>query len=97
MPQNTALNATFVQPAQKKQDVEPNDGEGGEVGSEAAKDSEIESSSEAEATSSEYSGESGAEPEQGAAGVPEVPALAPVQVVVKGKQGPAAAGVETRR
>ena len=81
----------------KDVDVEPDDGEGGEVGGKAAKDSEIESSSEAEATSSEYSGESGAESEQGAAGVPGVPALVPAQVVVKGEQGPAAAGVETRR
>ena len=78
----------------KDVDVEPDDGEGEEVGGEAAKDGEIESSSEAEATGSEYSGESGAESEQGAAGVP---ALVPSQVIVKEKQGSAAAATKARR
>ena len=78
-------------------DVEPDADEDGGVRGEVAEVGEIESSSEAEATDSEYSGESEAESEQGAAGVPGGQALVPSQVVVKGEQGPAAAGVETRR
>ena len=69
-------------------------GEDGGVEGEAAEGGEIESSSEAEATGSECSGESEAESEQGPAGVP---ALVPSQVIVKGEQGSAAAGVKERR
>ena len=78
----------------KDVDVEPEDEEDGGVETKAAWGGEIESSSEAEATDLEYSGESGAESGQEAAGVP---ALVPSQVIVKEKQGSAAAATKARR
>ena len=78
----------------KDVDVEPESDEDRGVEVEATEGGEIESSSEAEATGSECSGESEAESEKEPAGVP---ALVPSQVVVKGEQSAAAAATKTRR
>ena len=91
---NIALGNSTKSRRTKDVDVEPEDEEDGGMEAKAAGGGEIESSSEAEATDSEYSGESGAESEQGAAGVP---ALVPSQVIVKEKQGSAAAAMKARR
>ena len=91
---NIALGNSTKSRRTKDVDVEPEDEEDGGMEAKAAGGGEIESSSEAEVTDSEYSGESGAESEQGAAGVP---ALVPSQVIVKEKQGSAAAATKARR
>ena len=74
--------------------IEREEDEGEEAAVKAAEGGEVESSSEAEATGSEYSGKSDAEPEQEQA---RMLGLVPSQVVLKGEHGAAAAETKERR
>ena len=75
-------------------DVEPEEGGGEEAAVKIAGGDEVESSSEAEATGSEYGGESDTEPEQEQT---RMLGLVPSQVVLKGEHGAAAAETKERR